>query len=96
VLAWLGPAIGGEVYEVGDEVRDALLAGPVPAGALRPSPAGRWLADLTAIARARLRAAGVGAVHGGGPCTYRDAARFFSYRRDGVTGRMACGVWLAP
>ena len=96
LMAWLGPAIGGDAYEVGDEVRAALSAGPVPAGAFRPSPAGRWLADLAALARARLREAGVQAVHGGGPCTLRDAGRFFSYRRDGVTGRMACGVWLAP
>jgi YfiH family protein len=96
LLAWLGPAIGPNAYEVGEEVREAFLAADPAAGtAFHPSAAGRWLADLYALARTRLAAAGVVAVYGGGECTHGDAARFFSYRRDGVTGRMACGIWLS-
>lgn len=94
-LAWLGPAIGPRVFEVGDEVREAFLAGSKDAiGAFAPSATGRWLADLYALARQRLAARGVANVYGGGECTYSDRARFFSYRRDGVTGRMATLIWL--
>lgn len=95
VLAYLGPAIGAQHYEVGDEVRRVFLsADPDSADAFRPSPAGRWLADLSALARRRLRHCGVAAVYGGDYCTYREAQRFFSFRRDGVTGRMAAMIWL--
>lgn len=97
VLSWLGPAIGPAAFEVGEEVRAAFLAQDAGvAHAFRPSPnAGRWLADLYALARARLAAAGVTAVSGGGLCTVSDRERFFSYRRDGQTGRMASVIWLA-
>jgi YfiH family protein len=96
LLAWLGPAIGPEVFEVGAEVRAVFLALDERCAAyFRPSPAGRWLADIYALARLQLQAAGVGAVYGGGWCTYTDAERFFSYRRDGRTGRMASLIWLA-
>jgi YfiH family protein len=96
LLAWLGPAIGPAAYEVGGEVRRALLEStPGAETAFRPSPAGRWLADLYTLARLRLAAAGVTAVYGGHWCTFTDAERFFSYRRDGVTGRMASLVWIA-
>ena len=103
LLAWLGPAIGPAVYEVGSEVRDAFVKRDVKAAqAFLPSPsrptAGaqqRWLADLYELARQRLHALGVGSIHGGGLCTFSDSTRFFSYRRDGVTGRMACGIWLS-
>lgn len=93
-IAWLGPAIGPQAFEVGEEVRAVFLAADADAAAaFRPSPAGRWLADLYRLARRRLRAAGVTEVYGGGECTHRDAARFYSYRRDGVTGRMASLIW---
>lgn len=95
LMAWLGPAIGPAAYEVGEEVRAAFLAADAGCAAcFAPSPAGRWLADLFALARRRLAGAGVTRVHGGGVCTYAEPARFFSYRRDGVTGRMASGAWL--
>ncbi|PKM45838.1 MAG: peptidoglycan editing factor PgeF [Gammaproteobacteria bacterium HGW-Gammaproteobacteria-1] len=96
LLVWLGPAIGPDAFEVGEEVRAAFLAEDGgAAGAFRPSPAGRWLADIYALARRRLARCGVNAVYGGELCTYHDAERFYSYRRDGVTGRMASLIWLA-
>lgn len=95
VLAWLGPAIGPATFEVGEEVRAAFVARQ-PAAALHfvPGTAGRWLADIYSLARQRLARAGVTAVHGGGLCTVTDRERFFSYRRDGRTGRMASVIWL--
>ncbi|HRD50923.1 MAG TPA: peptidoglycan editing factor PgeF [Candidatus Contendobacter sp.] len=95
LLAWLGPAIGPEAFEVGDEVRAAFLALDVGnAACFRPSPAGRWLADIYALARRQLRGLGVAAVYGGEFCTFSDSARFFSYRREGKTGRMATLIGL--
>lgn len=95
VLAWLGPAIGPQAFEVGEEVREAFLnENPKAELAFRPSPAGRWLADIYALARLRLHRAGVAAISGGEHCTFSDPARFYSYRRDGVTGRMASLIWL--
>ena len=97
LMAWLGPAIGPLAFEVGLEVREAFLdADPGAAACFQPSPAGRWLADLYALARLRLERAGVSSVHGGGLCTRADARLFFSYRRDGVTGRLASGIWIDP
>ncbi len=96
IMAWLGPAIGPQSFEVGEEVRNAFLTQDRKAEtAFHPSGRGRWLADLYALARLRLRRRGVAGIHGGGFCTYREADRFFSYRRDGTTGRMATLVWLA-
>ncbi len=96
VMAWLGPAIGPRVYEVGDEVRAAFVArDPAALAAFRPVRRGHWLLDLYAVARQRLAARGVTRVYGGGLCTFSDPARFFSYRRDGATGRMAALIWLA-
>lgn len=93
--AWLGPAIGADAFEVGDEVREAFLARDSGAGeAFRPSPAGRWLADIYTLAGRRLESAGITRVTGGGFCTVNDPARFFSYRRDGRTGRMATAIWI--
>ena len=93
LVAWLGPCIGPERFEVGAEVREAFLtAGDAPE-AFRASPAGRWLCDLSAIARARLQRLGVGRVAGGGWCTVADPAQFFSHRRDQLTGRMAAMLW---
>lgn len=96
LMAWLGPAIGPAAFEVGDEVRTAFLArDPAAVEAFRPSPQGRWLADIYHLARQRLTAQGVTAIYGGQWCTVSDQARFFSYRRDGQTGRMASLIWLA-
>lgn len=95
MLAWLGPAIGPTAFEVGADVRDAFLAQDAGAAAAfvdhRP---GKWLADLFWLARRRLQALGVTAIHGGGLCTVSDPTRFFSHRRDRVSGRMAALVWL--
>lgn len=96
VLAWLGPAIGPGAFEVGAEVRAAFLAhSGIAAAHFRPSPQqeGHYLADLYGLARQRLQASGVVQIHGGGFCTHTDAGRFFSYRRDGRTGRMASLIW---
>ena len=95
LLAWLGPAIGPTAFEVGDEVRAVFLA--LDAGnaeCFQPSPAGRWLADLYALARRQLHSLGVTAVYGGEFCTYRQSEPFFSYRRQARTGRMASLIWL--
>lgn len=96
VMAWLGPAIGPGAFEVGGEVRDAFMQhDPAAVEAFRPSTNdGKWLADIYRLARQRLQAAGVEAVYGGDLCTYTDTERFFSYRRDGQTGRMACLIWM--
>jgi len=96
VLAWLGPAIGAQAFEVGRDVVDAFSEARHPAERFvpRPRPDGelRWLADLPNLARDRLRAAGVTRLHGDAPCTFRDASRFFSYRRDRVCGRMVAAI----
>jgi YfiH family protein len=101
VIAWLGPCIGPEAFEVGAEVKAAFEAHASEAAAcFKPAGApGKWLADLPALARQRLRAAGVASVHGndGGNawCTVANPSRFFSHRRDGVSGRFAALVWKA-
>lgn len=96
LLAYLGPAIGPLAYEVGPEVRDAFLRRHAGAeSAFVPGRAGRYLADLCALARQRLEKTGIMSIHGGHYCTFTDAERFFSYRRDGETGRMASLIWLA-
>lgn len=97
VLAWLGPAIGPDAFEVGSEVRAAFIAEQAEASeAFKPSVnADKWLADIYQLARLRLRRAGVSAIYGGEFCTVGDATRFYSYRRDGQTGRMASLIWLA-
>lgn len=95
VLAWLGPGIGPTAFEVGADVHAAFVQDDAEAAsAFQPHAAGKWRCDLFALARRRLARAGVTAVHGGGHCTYRDAGRFFSYRRDRTTGRMAACIWL--
>lgn len=96
ILAWFGPAIEPEAYEVGDEVRAAFIEDHAEADqAFEPRSAGKWLCDLYLIASQRLRRAGVRHIYGGGFCTYSDCERFFSYRRDGECGRMATLIWLA-
>jgi YfiH family protein len=92
LMAWLGPAIGPQAYEVGEDVRAAFTGYEDLFSATRP---GHWLLDLYGVARRRLAKAGVARVHGGGYCTFRDSERFFSYRRDRAAERMAAFVWLA-
>jgi len=95
VIAWLGPAIGPRAYEVGPEVREAFVRrDAAAAAAFAPHRGDRLLADLFMLARQRLAAAGVAAVYGGGHCTYTEAARFYSYRREPTTGRFASLVWI--
>jgi polyphenol oxidase len=95
VLAYLGPAIGPSAFEVGDEVRDAFVAVDPAAGrAFQAHQPGKWLADLFLLARQRLAGAGVSGVYGGGQCTFSDPMRFFSHRRDKVSGRMAALIWI--
>ena len=95
LLAWLGPAAGPLAYEVGAQVRDAFIAhGLAAAHAFVATRAGHWHADLFALARLRLQAAGVQRIHGGGLCTISDPERFFSHRRDQRTGRMASLIWI--
>jgi len=99
VIAWLGPCIGPGAFEVGPEVKAAFEAhAPEAATCFKPAPApGKWLADLSALARQRLRAAGVDAVFGNDGtrdwCTVSNPSRFFSHRRDGISGRFAALVW---
>ena len=95
LMVWLGPAAGPKVYEIGAEVREAFLSrDPQAASAFVPTRPGHWLVDLFALARQRLASVGVHRVHGGGVCTISDPARFYSYRRDGRTGRMASVIWF--
>jgi polyphenol oxidase len=95
LMAYLGPAIGPASYEVGNEVREAFVARDNDtASAFAPRENGKWLADLYALARLRLRGTGVSEIHGGDFCTLLEGERFFSFRRDGETGRMASLIWL--
>lgn len=95
LLVWLGPAIGPTAFEVGDDVRRTFLAqSPAHASGFQAQAAGKWLADLSALARQKLAALGVTAVTDSGVCTYT-SADFYSYRREKVTGRMASMIWIA-
>jgi YfiH family protein len=104
LLAWLGPAIGPRHFEVGAEVREAFLKEDPGAGmAFTASTRGgvgelgggeRYRADIYSLARRRLERLGVERIYGGGDCTYSSAERYFSYRRDGQTGRQASLIWL--
>lgn len=97
LMAWLGPAIGPGAFEVGAEVRETFLR--QDAGAAEnfkaAASAGKFFADLYALARRRLARAGISRVHGGGLCTHADAVRFYSHRRDGLSGRMATLIRIA-
>ncbi len=93
---WLGPAIGPTAFEVGDEVRNAFInhdACHASAFVVGAQP-GKWMADLFILARQRLARLGVSRIEGGGVCTWHDARRFYSYRRDGQTGRFATMIWI--
>lgn len=97
LIAWFGPAIGPSVFEVGADVFTAFCANDSRAAAcFVPYREGKWLADIDALARRRLAACGVNDVNGGGWCTFSDATRFHSYRRERTTGRMTTLAWLAP
>jgi YfiH family protein len=98
MVAWLGACIGPRAFEVGADVLAAFDVAP-EANAdehFRPLRPGKWLANLPLLARHRLAAAGVAQIDGADECTVEDASRFFSFRRDGVTGRMAAAVWIEP
>jgi polyphenol oxidase len=97
LVAWMGPAIGPEHFEVGDDVRTAFVTADAGAasGFVR-NARGRWQCDLSALARRRLQALGVAGIYGGGWCTFAEADKFFSYRRDGQCGRMAALIWIEP
>lgn len=95
LLVWLGPAIGPGAFEVGEEVRQAFVAeDAATASAFRQNRPGHYLADIYALARRRLQSSGVQAIYGGGYCTFDDADHFYSYRRDGTTGRQASLIWF--
>lgn len=95
IVAWMGPTIGPTAFEVGAEVREAFVAAdPQAAKAFAPHAPGKFMADLYALARQRLQRAGVTRVFGGGFCTYREADRFFSYRREQRSGRMGAFIWM--
>lgn len=96
VQAWLGPCIGPQAFEVGSDV--LVVFGPADAGCFEPHPSsqGKWLANLPALARARLGRLGVTQVSGGQWCTFSEPARFYSFRRDPVTGRQAALIWRMP
>jgi copper oxidase (laccase) domain-containing protein len=94
LMAWLGPCIGPNKYEVGSEVRDTFLeADPAAHIAFRAS-GHAWLADLNLLARQQMQKTGLNKIFGGEHCTFSDANQFYSYRRDGITGRMATLIWL--
>lgn len=100
LMAWLGPAISQPVFEVGAEVRELFADDPASAAAFIPCDkthghaAQKFHADLYALARLRLNALGIKQIYGGDRCTYRESEKFFSYRRDGVTGRMGTFIWM--
>lgn len=94
VLVWLGPAIGPDAFEVGDEVRQQFIDEHAEAAqAFVQNKPGHWLADIYQLARIRLKQMNIHQIYGGGFCTYTDKERFYSYRRDGATGRMASLIW---
>lgn len=97
VLAFLGPAIGPQAFEVGEEVRAAFMAQSMDAAAAFAEKGdGKWRADLYLLARQRLETLGVARIYGGGRCCFTESGSFYSYRRERVTGRMASLIWLQP
>lgn len=96
IMAWMGPAIGPDAFEVGAEVRTAFIAKQAgAASAFIDIDDGKYLADIYQLARLRLQAQGVTQIYGGDFCTVIDREHFFSYRRDGITGRMGSMIWIA-
>lgn len=97
LMAWLGPAISLRAFEVGDEVKDAFIQDdPTCAKAFQRGNVGKWYADIYELARVRLHSAGVAQIYAGDYCTFTDKSLFYSYRRDGKTGRMASLIWITP
>jgi YfiH family protein len=97
LIAYIGPGIGPAAFEVGDDVLRAFCANALELErAFAPLRPGKWLCDLPRLARNALHRAGVTEIWGGTLCTYSDSTRFYSYRRDRITGRMAALVWLTP
>jgi len=97
ILVWLGPAIGANAFEVGEEVRSQFInCHPQTEDAFQQGLSDRWLMDIVQVANIRLALKGVKQVYGGDWCTYTDHERFYSYRRDGITGRMASLIWMEP
>lgn len=97
LLVWMGPAISAQVYEVGDEIRTAFIQqNAIAEQAFTVSRPQHWLMDLILLASQRLHHIGVTAIYGGEFCSYREHNKFFSYRRDGTTGRMASLIWINP
>jgi YfiH family protein len=98
LLAYMGPAIGPSIYEVGEDVFKTFQESSIkPNGndfVAIPNKNGKYLVNLYSLAKARLKLMGINRVDGGGSCTYLDQDRFFSYRRDGTTGRFACFIWI--
>lgn len=103
IMAWFGPAIGPDAFEVGDDVREAFVQHHAEAtqafikltsNSSASSAERKWLGNIYQLATQRLHSKGVKQIYGGGLCTYTDASRFFSFRRDGATGRMATLIWL--
>lgn len=94
LMAWLGPAIGPKAFEVGSEVRAQFMAKDAQAEFAFQAKGDKWLGDLYTIARQRLQRLGVTQVYGGGHCTFSESETFFSFRRDGDTGRMGSFIWL--
>lgn len=94
LMAWLGPAIGPKAFEVGHEVRLAFMTQDAQAEQALSPVGNKWLADLYLIARQRLNKQGITKIYGGGECTYHNSDQYFSFRRDGITGRMATMIWF--
>ena len=94
LMAWLGPAIGPDAFEVGSEVREAFIAQDTQADQAFKAYGDKWLGDLYGIAKQRLNKQGLNKIYGGGECTYSTPSRYFSFRRDGLTGRMATMIWF--
>jgi YfiH family protein len=95
LLAWMGPAIGPRAYEVDRKVHELFVTlNPAFATAFKPADPGHWRFDLYRVARMQLEACGIEDIYGGDRCTYTESGVFYSYRRDGETGRMASLIWL--
>lgn len=95
LMAWLGPAIGPQAFEVGEEVRAQFIANDSRATSAFVARGDKWLGNLPMIARQRLNTLNIDAVFGGHECTYSNSEKYFSFRRDGMTGRMATLIWLS-